>query len=88
MAVEKIIAWNRVSSCKAAGKKRRFGPTHNDELTIVVVSVSVQLDSLMSPSHAVFTHSGTLSSVDFYQRPQRKARKAQQLLAAGFSTKR
>ena len=87
MAIEKIIAWNRPSFCKAEGKKRRFGPAHNDELTIVVVSASVQLDSLMPPSHAVFAHSGTLSSVGFYQRPLRKPRKARQLLAAGSSTK-
>jgi hypothetical protein len=73
MAVEMIIAWNRVSSCKEAGKKRRFRPTHKDELTTVVASASVQLDSLISLSHAVFTHSGTLSSVGSYLRPQREA---------------
>jgi hypothetical protein len=59
MAVEKIIAWNSVSSCKEAGKKCLFGPTHNDELTIVEVSVSFQLSSLVFPNHAVVTHSDT-----------------------------
>lgn len=59
MAVEKIIAWNRVSSCKEAGKKRLFGLTHNNELTIVVVSVSFQLDEWVFPNHVVVTHSGT-----------------------------
>jgi hypothetical protein len=60
MAVEKIIVWNRVSSCNEAEEMCHFGQAQNDELTIVTVSASVQLDLLMYPSHAVFIHRGII----------------------------